>query len=230
MTPAIETEGLSKTYRMGGGAVDALTDFSIRIERGEFVAIMGPSGSGKSTCLHLLGCLQTPSAGAYRLAGDDVSRLSEKALARVRNERLGFLFQGAHLLPRASALTNVALPLVYRGEGRRRRRLRAMEALEAVGLADRAHHRPDQLSGGQMQRVAIARALIGRPAVLLADEPTGALDSETGGEVLDLFEELNREGATIVLVTHDPEVARRAPRVLRFRDGRMIADEARPCA
>ena len=226
-TPAIETRRLTKTYRLGGGDVHALRPLDIEIWRGEFVSIMGPSGSGKSTCLHLLGCLQKPTSGAYLLDGENVAALSSKALADTRNRRIGFLFQTPNLLPRMTALQNVELPLIYRGVNRRARSKAAAEALEAVGLADRSRHRPDQLSGGQAQRAAIARALVGSPSVLLADEPTGALDSETGQSILDLFEKLHDRGATIVLVTHDAEVARRARRVLQFLDGRVIDDERR---
>lgn len=225
--PAIRTEGLSKTYRMGGGDIEALRALDLVVAHGEFVSIMGPSGSGKSTCLHLLGCLQRPTAGVYRLDGANVSALSEAELAATRNRRIGFLFQSPTLLPRMSALRNVELPLVYGGMGRRARREAAAEALAAVGLSDRVDHMPDQLSGGQAQRVAIARAIVGLPSIILADEPTGALDSETGAAILDIFDALHQRGATIVLVTHDAEVARRAGRVLRFRDGAMIADERR---
>lgn len=224
-TPIVETRNLSKTYKMGSGEVTALTALNLTIIKGEYVAIMGPSGSGKSTCLHLLGGLQTPSAGQYLLEGQDISELGPDAMAALRNRKFGFLFQGSNLLPRVSSVGNVELPLVYRRLSRSDRRERAMTALEKVGLGDRALHRPDQLSGGQMQRVAIARALVGDPAVILADEPTGALDSETGGEILDLFATFNENGATIILVTHDPDVARRAKRVLTFRDGQMITDE-----
>lgn len=222
--PAIDVRGLGKTYRVGAQNVHALTDASFTIRRGEYVAVMGPSGSGKSTCLHLLGCLQRPSAGQYLLEGQDVSDLSHEVLARTRNRKIGFLFQSANLLPRATAAKNVELPLIYRNMAPKQRRRRALEALEAVGLGDRVDHRPDQLSGGQMQRVSIARALVGNPSVILADEPTGALDSQTGAGIMELFDALNRDGATIVLVTHDAEIARRAARVLRFRDGRIVDD------
>ncbi len=225
MAPLIQTVDLSKTYSVGGGPVVALSRLNIQIEKGEYVAIMGPSGSGKSTLLHLLGGLQSPSEGKYLFEGHDLSALKGDELAEVRNRKIGFLFQGANLLPRVDAVRNVELPLVYRRETRAVRRRLALEALSAVGLADRADHRPDQLSGGQAQRVAIARALVGRPSILLADEPTGALDTATGAEILDLFDELSAGGGTIVLVTHDGEVARRARRVLTFRDGQMIADD-----
>jgi len=224
--PLIETAGLSKQYRIGAQTVHALRDFTVSIASGEFVAIMGPSGSGKSTCMHLLGCLQSPSAGQYRFDGRDVSALGPDALADMRNGNVGFVYQAFNLLPRATALRNVELPLVYGRTRRRERRVRAEAALRAVGLDDRMRHRPTQLSGGQMQRVAIARALVNEPRLVLADEPTGALDSRTGVEIMELFTRLNADGITIVVVTHDEEVARFARRVLTFRDGRMIADEA----
>jgi putative ABC transport system ATP-binding protein len=223
--PLIETVGLSKQFRVGAEIITALRDFTVRIDQGEFVAIMGPSGSGKSTCMHLLGCLQSPSTGIYRFDGAAVADLSPKRLAETRNAKIGFVFQSFHLLPRATAVGNVGLPLIY-GSARRRERRRLVElALEAVGLAGRDRHRPSQLSGGEMQRVAIARALVNRPRLLLADEPTGALDSQTGSDILDLLQRLNAEGLTIVIVTHDAEVAGRARRVLRFRDGTCVADE-----
>lgn len=221
----IETEGLSKQYQVGAQTIRALDALSLRIDAGEFVAIMGPSGSGKSTCMHLLGCLQSPTAGGYRLEGQEVSALTAEPLAELRNAKLGFLFQAFHLLPRVSAFANVELPLLYARLPRRERRSRVREALRAVGLEGRMAHCPAQLSGGQMQRVALARALVNRPRVVLADEPTGALDSNTGAQIMALFGELNASGITIVLVTHNEEVARYANRILRFRDGRMIADE-----
>lgn len=222
----IETEGLSKDYVVGSQAVHALVDLSVRIDRGEFVAIMGPSGSGKSTCMHLLGCLETATSGRYVFDGDDVSRLSRDELAYTRNRKVGFVFQTFNLLPRATALSNVELPLVYARQGRKERRKRAAAALDAVGLGDRAHHRPAQLSGGEMQRVAIARALVNEPVLVLADEPTGALDTRTGSEIMSLLRDLNRRGVTVVIVTHDPEIARFANRILRFRDGSLIGDDA----
>ncbi|BAI72015.1 macrolide export ATP-binding/permease protein macB [Azospirillum sp. B510] len=210
---------------MGPQTVHALDDVSVTIGRGEFVAVMGPSGSGKSTFMNLLGCLDRPDAGRYRLDGREVSGLSSDALAAVRNRSIGFVFQSFNLLPRQSALDNVMLPMVYAGVGHALRAERARAALDAVGLGGRAVHMPTQLSGGQQQRVAIARALVNDPLLLLADEPTGALDSATSLEIIGLFQRLNRRGITIVLVTHEPEVARHAGRVLQFRDGRLIGDQ-----
>lgn len=225
--PVIDTAGLSKQYQVGTQTINALCDLTVSIDSGEFVAIMGPSGSGKSTCMHLLGCLQSSSAGRYMLDGVDVSTLDSDALAEMRNDKVGFVFQSFHLLPRATALRNVELPLVYGDVRYQDRRSRAEEALRIVGLGDRIEHRPAQLSGGEMQRVAIARALVNRPHLVLADEPTGALDSKTGIEVMELLAQLNAGGITIVVVTHDEEIARHARRILRFRDGRLIADEVR---
>lgn len=228
----IETRDLYKTYDAGGMAVEALRGVSLTIRAGEFVALIGPSGSGKSTLMYLLGLLDHPTAGEYRLDGVDVSGLGRAGAARLRNEKMGFVFQGFHLLPRQTALENAALPLVYSGVARGERHRRAEDLLGRVGLSDRIEHRPNQLSGGQQQRVAIARALVNRPRLLLADEPTGNLDSATGAEILAEFRRLHQtDGQTIVLVTHDPEVARTANRIVTLRDGRIASDvrtESRP--
>ncbi|MGA1859612.1 ABC transporter ATP-binding protein [Azospirillum sp. 11R-A] len=229
VAPLITVERLTRHYRMGPQIVHALDDVSVVIHRGEFVAVMGPSGSGKSTFMNLLGCLDRPDSGTYRLdrqevAGQEGAGLSSDALAAVRNRSIGFVFQSFNLLPRQTALDNVMLPMVYAGVGHTQRVERALAALDSVGLRERARHRPTQLSGGQQQRVAIARALVNDPLLLLADEPTGALDSATSLEIIGLFQRLNRRGITIVLVTHEPEVARFASRVLNFRDGRLIDD------
>jgi putative ABC transport system ATP-binding protein len=221
----IEARDLSRVYELDGGRVVALDRVSLDIDDGDFVAVMGPSGSGKSTFMNLVGCLDRPTMGGYRLAGAAVETLNANGLAALRNREIGFVFQQFNLLPRTDALGNVELPMIYAGVERRARHARAMSALERVGLADRAHHRPTQLSGGQQQRVAIARALVNNPSLLLADEPTGALDSRTALEILALFQALNREGSTIVLVTHDADVARHARRVVRFKDGHVISDE-----
>ncbi|GLR78646.1 macrolide ABC transporter ATP-binding protein [Azospirillum oryzae] len=209
---------------MGPQTVHALDGVTVAIRRGEFVAVMGPSGSGKSTFMNLLGCLDRPDSGRYRLDGQEVAGLSSDALAAVRNRSIGFVFQSFNLLPRQTALDNVMLPMVYAGVGHARRVERALAALDSVGLRERARHRPTQLSGGQQQRVAIARALVNDPLLLLADEPTGALDTATSLEIIGLFQRLNRRGITVVLVTHEPEVARFAGRVLQFRDGRLLDD------
>jgi putative ABC transport system ATP-binding protein len=222
--PLILAQDLSRHYVVGGELVRALDGVSFAIGRAEWVAIVGQSGSGKSTLMNLLGCLDTPTSGSYRLNGADVQGLADDALADLRNREIGFVFQTFQLLPRASALANVELPLVYRGLPRRERRARAEGALEAVGLANRMHHRPNELSGGQRQRVAIARALVGEPSILLADEPTGNLDTATGEEIIRLFDELNRRGHTILLVTHEPRLAARCPRAIRLSDGRVVGD------
>jgi len=221
----IHTRDLAKHYRVGDNVIRALAGVSVDIARGDSLAVMGPSGSGKSTFMNVVGCLDRPSSGEYVLAGQDVSALDSDALAAARNRHIGFVFQSFNLLARTSALENVELPLVYAGAGAAERRSRALEMLARVGLAERAHHLPQQLSGGQQQRVAIARALVTRPALILADEPTGALDSRTSLEIMALFQELNAQGMTVVVVTHEPAVARFARRVLRFLDGRVMADE-----
>lgn len=223
--PLIVTRNISKVYRMESYTVTALRGVSVEIAAGEFVAVMGPSGSGKSTFMNLLGCLDSPSGGDYFLAGEKVSDLSGDALAAIRNRRIGFVFQNFNLLPRTSALENVELPLLYGGVAPAARRARALSKLGQVGLVERASHHPAQLSGGQQQRVAIARALVNDPALILADEPTGALDTRTSLEVMDLLQQLNRGGLTVVLVTHEHEVAAFASRVVSFRDGHVVGDE-----
>ena len=222
-TPVIEMRGIGKTYRSGRLEVEALREVDLDVASGDFLAIVGPSGSGKSTLMNLLGCLDRPTAGTYRLAGTDVSGLSDDELAHVRNRTIGFVFQSFNLLPRTTALENVAMPLLYAGVGRSERNERARDALIRLGLEDRLTHEPSELSGGQQQRVAIARALVSRPAIILADEPTGNLDSASGADVLELLHELNGAGTTIVLITHDSDVAVAAKRSVRVRDGRVAA-------
>jgi putative ABC transport system ATP-binding protein len=223
---AIDVRGVTKTYDLGDVKVEALRGVSFTIDRGEYVAIMGPSGSGKSTLMNLLGCLDRPTTGTYLLDGTDVSTLGDDALANIRLKKLGFVFQGFNLLARTSALKNVALPLFYAGVGTRARNAVATKQLTEVGLGDRMDHKPSELSGGQQQRVAIARALVNDPAVLLADEPTGNLDSQTSEEIMALFRQLNEGGRTIIMVTHDEDVASHAKRIIRVRDGRIVDDQA----
>jgi putative ABC transport system ATP-binding protein len=227
--PVIELTDVNKIYASGSLEVAALRGVDLSVEPGAYVAIMGPSGSGKSTLMNILGCLDVPTSGTYRLAGEDVGTLDEEALAHIRNRRIGFVFQQFHLLAALPAWRNVELPLIYAGFGRAERRARALAALDHVGLADRADHRPSELSGGQQQRVAVARALVTEPALLLADEPTGNLDSASTADVLGLLDELSAAGSTIVLITHEADVARAAGRVVHIRDGRLeTAPEARP--
>ena len=223
----IDLKKIEKVYPMGAEDVRALRGLDLGIEKGEYVAIMGPSGSGKSTLMNIIGCLDTPSSGTYKLNETDVSEMNANELADVRNQQIGFVFQTFNLLARASAFHNVELPLVYAGRRRKARRERAEAALERVGLADRMDHRPTELSGGQRQRVAIARALVNGPSILLADEPTGNLDSKTGVEIMALFDELHGEGNTVILVTHEPEIAKHARRRIRILDGLVAGDEKR---
>lgn len=222
----IEVSGLSKSYKTGNIEVIALSEISFKIESGEYISIMGPSGSGKSTLMNILGCIDTPTSGSYRLDGQEVSTLDDEGLASIRNQKVGFVFQTFNLLPRLTALANVELPLVYSGTGRNERRERALKALERVGLSDRVNHKPNELSGGQSQRVAIARALVNNPSIILADEPTGNLDRATGSDIINLFQKLNSEfGVTLVIVTHDQEVGKSAGRLVQLVDGRITKDE-----
>ena len=223
-TPLIEFKEVSKIYHMGDSVVIAANKISMQIQRGEFVAIVGQSGSGKSTCMNIIGCLDVPTEGQYLLDGQDVGRLNKNQLAEIRNKMLGFIFQQYNLLPKLNLLENVMVPLMYAGVPLRERRQRAMDALESVGLRDKYKHRPNQLSGGQQQRVSIARALVGMPSVILADEPTGALDSKTGREVLNILQGLNNQGNTVVLITHDNSIAATAKRIIRLEDGCVVYD------
>jgi putative ABC transport system ATP-binding protein len=221
----IEIENLYKIYRNGSLEVTALRDVSFSVQEREFLAVMGQSGSGKSTLMNILGCLDSLSAGKYRLDGEDVSELAGKKLAAIRNRKIGFVFQSYNLLPRLNALQNVELPMIYAGIRSKKRKAAALEALDKVGLTDRVHHKPAELSGGQKQRVAIARALVNQPSILLADEPTGNLDSRSGEEIMEIFQRLNKEGVTIVMVTHEPGIANHTNRIVAFKDGRIIKDE-----
>lgn len=225
MRSMIKVNNLTKVYQTGAVAVEALKGISLCIKKGEFVAVMGPSGSGKSTFMNLLGLLDTATEGSYQLEGDEVSSLDKNQLAMLRNQKLGFVFQTFNLIPSLTALKNVELPMFYAGIKAKERTQRALRALERVGLEERVQHKPNELSGGQNQRVAIARALVNNPAVLIADEPTGALDTRTGEEIMAIFQQLHREGATIVLVTHEADIARHAERILRFKDGSLTDDE-----
>ncbi|KAA3439311.1 ABC transporter ATP-binding protein [Rufibacter hautae] len=225
MSTIIKTESISKMYQMGNETIHALRSISIEIKRGEYVAFMGPSGSGKSTLMNIVGCLDTPTSGTYILNGNDVSNMVDNELATVRNKEIGFVFQTFNLLPRSSSLDNVALPLIYAGYGRAEREERAMAALDSVGLGSRAKHKPNELSGGQRQRVAIARALVNDPSIILADEPTGNLDTKTSYEIMGLFEALHAKGNTIIMVTHEDDIAHYAHRIVRLRDGLVESDE-----
>jgi putative ABC transport system ATP-binding protein len=224
----IDLQDVSKTYRMGDADVHALVNVDLHIARNDYVAIIGSSGSGKSTMMNVLGCLDSPTSGSYTLDGEEVARLSEDQLSRVRNRKIGFIFQSYYLMPRASITDNVAQPLIYRGVSPAARQLRAAAALARVGLGDRIQHKPNELSGGQRQRVAIARALVGNPEVLLADEPTGNLDSKTAREIMELFSNLHHDGMTIIIVTHDPAIAAYCRRVITLRDGRIVEDRIQP--
>lgn len=220
----IDINGIGKTYKIGEVVVNALVTVDLKIAKGEYVALMGPSGSGKSTLMNILGCLDTPSRGSYKLNGTDVSHMTDNELAEIRNKEIGFIFQTFNLLARNSSLENVALPLVYAGIGKTERLAKAKQALESVGLGDRVEHKPNELSGGQRQRVAIARALVNSPAIILADEPTGNLDTKTSHEIMDLLEEIHQKGNTVIIVTHEEDIAKRAKRIVRLRDGVIESD------
>ncbi|MFY8109337.1 MAG: ABC transporter ATP-binding protein [Bacteroidia bacterium] len=224
--PVLEINGIGKTYTIGNVVVDALRSVDLHIQKGEYVALMGPSGSGKSTLMNILGCLDTPSRGTYFLNGTDVSHMTDNSLAEIRNKEIGFIFQTFNLLARNTSLDNVALPLVYAGVSKKERLDRAEKALQSVGLGDRIDHKPNELSGGQRQRVAIARALVNRPAIILADEPTGNLDTKTSHEIMDLLEEIHNQGNTVIIVTHEEDIAKRAKRIVRLRDGSVESDTA----
>jgi len=227
-TPLIHIEHIARTYEMGGETVHALRDVSLDIHPNEYVALMGPSGSGKSTLMNILGCLDTPSSGVYTFKGLDVNEMTDDDLAEIRNKEIGFVFQTFNLLPRATALKNIELPLIYSGISSEDRKERAIKALEDVGLGDRMLHRPNELSGGQRQRVAVARALVTKPSIILADEPTGNLDTKTGIEIMRLFQELWSKGNTVILVTHEEDIARHARRIIRIRDGKVESDTINP--
>ena len=225
MNPIISTENISRIYQMGSETIHALRSVSISINKGEYVAFMGPSGSGKSTLMNIIGCLDTPTNGTYILNGSDVSNMTDNELAEVRNKEIGFVFQTFNLLPRSTSLENVALPLIYAGYSKAQRTQRALEVLTSVGLGERAKHKPNELSGGQRQRVAIARALVNNPSIILADEPTGNLDTKTSYEIMELFENLHAKGNTIIMVTHEEDIAKYAHRIVRLRDGLVETDE-----